>query len=89
MAIEKTKHKKQLNTHRMKHCRLKKKVLSLQNVVDDLQKKILISGEYAAILENTFAEVPKEIMSRIVKQKKKNPGAYTPELRSFALTLKF
>ena len=43
-----------------------------------------------AYFENTFSGVPQEIMKRLVQQKKKkNPGAYPPELRSFALTLKF
>ena len=40
------------------------------------------------MLETTFSGVPREIMMRLLTQQK-NPGAYPPELRSFALTLKF
>ena len=42
------------------------------------------------MLETTFSGVSKELMKRLVTQKKgKNPGAYPLELRSFAMTLKF
>ena len=42
------------------------------------------------MLETTFSGVPKELMKRLVTQKKKkNPGAYPKELRTFAMTLKF
>ena len=42
------------------------------------------------MLETTFSGVPKELMKRLVGQKKrKNLGACPPELRSLALTLKF
>ena len=53
-------------------------------------EKNLINNDCATILETTFSGVPREIMKRLVTQKeKKNPGAYPPELRSFAMTLKF
>ena len=69
---------------------MKTKVASLQSVVTELRNKNFVSDECACILENTFSGVPQEIMKRLVQQKKrKNPGAYPPELRSFALTLKF
>ena len=74
----------------MKNIRLKRKVESLEGVVKELKRRNLVSEECASILENTYAGVPKEIMKRIVLQKKKkNPGAYPSELRSFALTLKY
>lgn len=70
--------------------RLKRKVSTLASVASELQKKQLINSDCAAILETTFSGVPKELMKRLVSQiVKKNPGAYPPELRSFALTLKF
>ena len=42
------------------------------------------------MLETTFSGVPKELMKMLVSQKKKkNPGTYPRELRSFAMTQKF
>ena len=80
--------KKKLQATRMKNVRLKIKVKSLESVVQELKSRNLVSDECAEILENTYAEVPKEIMKRIILQKKnKSPGAYPPELTSFALTL--
>ncbi|XP_028416401.1 THAP domain-containing protein 5-like [Dendronephthya gigantea] len=70
--------------------RLKRKVSTLESVVSELRQSNLINSDCAAILETTFSGVPKELMKRLMSQKKnKNPGAYPPELRSFALTLKF
>ena len=82
--------RRQLYTSNKKIKRLHKKVSSLQNVVDELQKRNLISDECGTILENSFTGVSKDLMSRIMAQKKtKNPGSYSPELRAFAITLKF
>ena len=59
-------------------------------MVQELKSRNLVSDECAENLGNTYTQVPKEIMKRIILQKKnKNPGAYPPELRSFALTLKY
>ena len=70
--------------------RLKRKVQSLALVVSELRKKNLISSDCASLLETTFSGVPRELMKRLVTQKKKkNPGAYPKELRTFAMTLKF
>ena len=81
---------KRLKKSRMKASRLKKKVDSLTSVVSALKKENLISSECATMLETTFSGVPKELMKRLVTQKKKkNPGAYPKELRTFAMTLKF
>ena len=80
---------KRLKKSRMKASRLKKKVDSLTSV-SALKKENLISSECATMLETTFSGVPKELMKRLVTQKKKkNPGAYPKELRTFAMTLKF
>ena len=81
---------KRLKKSRMKASRLKKKVDSRTSVVSALKKENLISSECATMLETTFSGVPKELMKRLVTQKKKkNPGAYPKELRTFAMTLKF
>ena len=59
-------------------------------VVSELKKENLVSSDCANILEKTFSRVTKELMKRLVTQKKKkNPGAYPKELRAFAMTLKF
>ena len=82
--------KRRLDTSQKKARRLKKKVNSLTSVVSELKKEKLVSSDCASILETTFSGVPKELMKRLVTQKKKkNPGAYPKELRSFAMTLKF
>ena len=81
---------KRLTKSRMKASRLKKKVDSLTSVVSALKKENLISSECATMQETTFSAVPKELMKKLVTQKKKkNPGAYPKELRTFAMTLKF
>ena len=81
---------KKLKKSRMKASRLKKKFDSLMSVVSALKKENLISSECATMLETTFSAVPKELMKRLVTQKKKkNPGAYPKELCTFAMTLKF
>ena len=42
------------------------------------------------MVETTFSAVPKELMKSLLTQKKRrNPGAYPKELRTFAMTLKF
>ena len=81
---------KRLKTSHVKVHRLKRKVQSLALVVSELKKKNLISSDCASLLETTFSGVPRELMKRLVTQKKKkNPGAYPKELRTFAMTLKF
>ena len=58
--------------------------------MDDLKANNLVSSSCAELLEATFSAVPRELMKRLVSQKaNKNPGAYPPELRAFAMTLKF
>ena len=73
--------KRRLKTSQKKSHRLKRKVNSLTSVVSELKKEKLVSGDCANILETTFSGVPKELMKRLVTQKKKkNPGAYPKEL---------
>ena len=82
--------RKKLKSSQKKIGRLEKEVTTLTQVVSDLKEKHLINSECAALLETAFSGVPLELMKRLLTQKeKKNPGAYPPELRSFAMTLKF
>ena len=71
--------------------RLKKKVVHLSAVVDDLREKSLISSDCAEILEKTFSGVPLEVMQRLLckKQQKAGKQQYSQEIRSFAMTLHF
>ena len=81
---------KRLKTSQKKTNRRDKNVSMLTAVVSELREKNLINSDCATILESTFSGVPKEVIKRLVTQKKnKHLGAYPPELRSFALTLKF
>ena len=57
-------------------------------MVDELKANNLVSGGCAELLEATFSSVPRELIKRLVSEKA-NPGAYPPELRAFAMTLKF
>ena len=82
--------KKKLKSSQTKTRRRNRKVSTLASVVSELKEKSLINSDCAALLETTFSGVPRELMKRLVSQKKKkNPGAYPLELRSFAMTLKF
>ena len=82
--------KKKVKSSKKKINRRDKKVSTLASVVSELKEKNLINSDCATMLETTFSGVPRELMKRLVSQKKKkNPGAYPPELRSFAMTLKF
>ena len=81
---------KKLKNSQWRTRKWRKRVATLTEVVSELKEKNLINNDCATILETTFSGVPREIMKRLVTQKeKKNPGAYPPELRSFAMTLKF
>ena len=81
---------KKLKTSKQKTRRSNRKVSTLASVVSELKEKNLINSDWATMLETTFSGVPRELMKRLVSQKKKkNLGAYPPELRSFAMTLKF
>lgn len=83
--------KKRLKYARAKVTRLKLKVKSLQEVVNDLRQKDKISATCEAMLAKTFSGVPLTVMRRIVQQKSSRPthSEYPEELKSFALTLSF
>ena len=81
---------KKVKLFKQKARRLARKVDTLTSVVDDLKANNLVSSGCAELLESTFSAVPRELMKRLVSQKaNKSPGAYPPELRAFAMTLKF
>ncbi len=81
---------KKVKISQQKTRRRNRKVSTLASVVSELKEKNLINSDCAALLEMTFSGVPKELMKRLVSQKKKkNPGVYPLELRTFAMTLKF
>ncbi|XP_065672043.1 uncharacterized protein LOC136089878 [Hydra vulgaris] len=66
--------------------RLKKKVAKLQNVINELQEKRLISDEATTTLNRLNPGV-KDLNQRELKSKSKLK--YSPSLRTFALTLHF
>ena len=69
---------------------LKKKVKSLEDVIAGLRKQNLISEHLEEHLSEKFSGMSLEIFKRMMKCKKTGHGTkYSPELRSFALTLQF
>jgi hypothetical protein len=83
--------RKKLKIERQRTHRLKKRVTSLQTVVDNLHKQNLVNDTCVELLEGTYSGVPLAVMKRIVLRKGKTVThkAYPPELRAFALTLQF
>ena len=58
--------------------------------MDTLKREGLISDGCADILENSFSGIPKAVMERILKKGEgQHVGAYSEELKSFAMTLHF
>ena len=63
---------------------------SLKDVVKELRDKNLISPNCEDMLNHTFEIVPLELIKRVKSNKKSGKGrVYSPELKSFALTLQF
>ena len=74
----------------MKIKRRDRKVSMLAAVVSELKEENLINTDCATMLETTFWGVCKEVMKRLVSQKKrKNLWEHPPELRSFPMTMQF
>ena len=72
--------------------RLKKKVQSISEVIDDLKSNNKISENGADMLNLTFGDVPTNILARIKQQNKVGHllrRKYTAAIRKFALTLNF
>lgn len=92
-AVDQIDHlQKKVKTLQQKSRRLGKKVTDLQEVVDTLRDKNMLSANGAEILSKTFSDVPADIMKRMVADKssgKLSRKAYPPALRAFALTLNF
>eukprot|EP00795_Rhopilema_esculentum_P007373 gene7373-13113_t len=64
--------------------------MSLKSVVKDLKKKGMISEACLNQLQHSLAGIPLEMMKRLTSQKKTGKGVkYSPEIKSFALTLQF
>lgn len=85
--------RKKIKTIQKKNQRLKRKVATLQDVVENLQKSEIISKNCTEVLQKSFAGVPLEVMKRLLQNKKlshsQSKESYHPILRSFALTLQF
>eukprot|EP00795_Rhopilema_esculentum_P013870 gene13870-4818_t len=82
--------KKKLKCSQQRSRRLKNKVMSLKSVVKDLKKKGMISEACLNQLQHSLAGIPLEMMKRLTSQKKTGKGVkYSPETKSFALTLQF
>ena len=81
---------KKLKLSQQRSRRLQKKVFSLKDVVKELRDKNLISPNCEDMLNQTFEGVPLELIKRVKSNKKSGKGCvYSPELKSFALTLQF
>jgi len=72
--------------------RLKKKVTSLSEITETLKENHMISENGADVLTGGFSDIPKEVVTRMLRDKKKGHlqrTKYPPALRKFALTLNF
>ncbi|KAL3210733.1 hypothetical protein MRX96_008674 [Rhipicephalus microplus] len=78
--------------------RLRRKVSSFNEIIDDLKHKQLISEDASAMLERNFMGIPLEVTKRLLKQTSSEGDKssvklirdkYSPALRAFALTLQF
>ena len=70
--------------------RLQKRNADLKNVIADLRKSDIMSSESLSVLHNSAGGVNDLIKRRSAKQLGfTQPLVYSPELRSFALTLHF
>lgn len=83
--------RKKLKTLQKKSARLKTRVTSMEAVLEELQKKQLVSKDAAVVLRNTMSSVPLELNLRAIKNNsgKLTKEQYPPCLRMFALTLQF
>ena len=82
--------RKRLKVKQQKIRRLQSKVNSLEELLNSLKDKQLISDQAQEAVEDKFSGISNEIFQRLKKQKKSGSGLkYTPELKSFALTLQF
>ena len=80
--------KKKLKVSQQKSHRLKKKVKSLKDITKELSDKNLITSSCQEMLESNFSGVPFALLKRMNLKSGKG-SKYSPELKSFALTLQF
>lgn len=78
--------------------RLRRKVNTFSEILDDLKQKQLVSEDASAMLERCFTGIPLEVTQRLLKKtssegdksfSKLSREKYSPALRMFALTLQF
>ena len=79
--------KKKLKVSQQRNRRLGKKVTSLQDIVKQLRHHNLISSNCEEMLCQTFSGVPLALMKKMSTKKSGKGSKYTPEMKSFALTL--
>ena len=80
--------KKKLKVVQQKNRRLSSKMETMKNVINQLSKKALISSSCEEYLQQRFSNLPLEIFKRHIGKSGKGVS-YSPELKSFALTLQF
>ena len=80
--------KKKLKVSQQKSRRLKKKVKSLKDITKELSDKNLITSSCQEMLESNFSGVSFALLKRMNLKSGKG-SKYSPELKSFALTLQF
>ena len=82
--------REKLKVKQQKIRRLQTKVNTLEDLLNTLKDKQLISDQAQEALDDKYSGISHEIFQRLRKQKKSGSGIkYTPELKSFALTLQF
>lgn len=69
-----------------KNRRLTKKCKSLEDIIQTLTDNGLISTECRETLHQTISDIPAQLVKRLMKKKN---TSYSPELRSFAMTLQY
>ena len=80
--------KKKLKLSQQKARRLKKRNTSLKGIVKQLKERDLISSACEEMLQRNFSEVPVALFKRMSSNSGKG-CKYSPQLKSFALTLQF
>ena len=80
--------KKKLKSSQQKTRRLKKRNATLKGIVKQLKERDLISSSCEEMLQRNFSGVPIELFKRMSANSGKG-CKYSPQLKSFALTLQF
>ena len=81
---------KKLKLAKMSRKKYANKCMSLKEVVQNLNEKILVRESVQDILQNTSSKVPVHLFQRLVNSKtKKGDRTYSKELKSFSITLQF